>query len=86
MKKLESIWPPADGVKLLIEENILDDTTIDKLVTVLENAAKQAVSDEHKVKFEKAAQTLAKLNHLELTSKHNDQVEIQQLEEMLENM
>ncbi len=86
MQKLESTRPPASGVKLLIEENILDDTMMVKLVKVFENAIQEAEDGVQKEKLEKSVVAIKKLQELEKLSKTQEAQELSQLEGMLNDI
>ena len=86
LEKLGDTWPPAYGMLLLIKENVLDDITIDKLINVLENAAKNATTEKEKTAFQKSIQVIKQINKLEQESKLQDEQEIQALESMLEDL
>lgn len=73
----------AGGLKILAEGNVLDDETIDGLVSIIENAINSVTDDINKEKLEKAKDFLQKLKEAEMDSQKQDQEDINNLDTLL---
>ncbi len=75
----------ARGLKILVEWNVLNDETIDSLVTTFSKAINEAQDEETKEKLNKWKEYLAKLKAIERDQHQKDAKEIEELDKILEN-
>ena len=80
---LKDTWPMAEGIRILVEGNVLDDKSIDGLISIIENAINSVDNELSKEKLEKSKEFLQKLKETELQSQQQDEKDIQQLNELL---
>jgi hypothetical protein len=80
---LQSIWPLARGLKLLIEAKPLDVMVIDLLITTFTETIKTIDDIQQKESLQKATNFLEKVKEQEIKSREQDQKDINELEAML---
>ena len=79
-------FPLARGLKILINGDALDDTTIDTLVNILTKTIDEISDGETKRKLEKSKEFLEKLKNIEQESNLKDEKSIEMLDDMLKNI
>lgn len=86
LETLIDIREPAKGLKLLVENNEMDEATIEKLYNAFKASVKEVVQGVEKEKLEKGILFLEKLKTLEADGKKQDEKDLEELDQMLENM
>jgi len=79
-------FPLARGLKILINGDALDDTTIDTLVNILTKTIDEISDGEAKRKLQKSKEFLEKLKAIEQESNLKDEKSIEMLDDMLKNI
>jgi len=80
---LKDTWPMAEGIRILVEGNVLDDKSIDGLISIIENAINSVDNELSKEKLEKSKEFLQKLKQAELASQGKDTQELNNLDMIL---
>ena len=83
---LQWTWSLAEGLKILVEGNVFDDSTEQALFDILSKAVDEVTDLEAKEKLQKSVAFLQKLKATEMESKKKDEEDIQELDSMLENL
>ena len=89
LKILDTIknnWDMAPGLKILVENNTLDDKTIDTLVSVFRNAAATTQNAQARKALEKWASMIQDLRKKEEVEHEHDLADLAELEEMFKNI
>jgi hypothetical protein len=76
----------APGLKILLENNALDDATIDTLVWVFREAAANTENAQTKQALEKSANMLEDIHEKEAAEHQKDLADLAELEEMFKNI
>lgn len=76
----------APGLKILLENNVLDDKTIDTLVSVFRKAAASTENIQAKQALEKWASIIENLRKKEEVDHEDDLADLAELEEMFKNI
>ncbi len=79
-------FPLARGLKILINGDALDDTTIDTIVNILTKTIDEISDGEVKRKLQKSKEFLEKLKAIEQESNLKDEKSIEILDDMLKNI
>lgn len=83
---LIGIRPLARGLKILVEGNTLDDTTIDNLVDILAKTIENLEDWEVKEKLQKSKNILEKLKEEEEKQHIMDEESLKELEQMIKEI
>ena len=75
----------ARGLRILVEWNALNDTTIDWLVTIFAQAIDEVADAESKELLDKGKTYLQKLKAIEESQHEKDEKWLQELDKMLDN-
>lgn len=86
MSSLEDVWAPAAGIKLLIAEDALDASGIEKLIAIFEQLARESDNTAMQAKFAQSATLLQHYAELEATDKLADAAACEELERMMEQL
>lgn len=89
LKILDTIkdsWDMAPGLKILVENNALDDKTIDTLVWLFREAAANTQNVRAKQALEKWADLIDNLHEKEEVEHKQDLADLAELEEMFKNI
>jgi len=81
---LTGIWPLARGLKILVENNELDDNTTNTLVDVFSATINEILTTEAKEKLQKSKDILEKIKTIEREQHNKDQKEVENLDIMLQ--
>lgn len=76
----------APGLKLLVENNALDDGVIDTLVSVFRQAASQNENQQTQQALERSADVLENIHEKEAIDQQKDIADLAELEEMFKNI
>ncbi len=83
---IKNSWDMAPGLKILVENNALDDRTIDTLVWVFRQAAANTQNVQAKQALEKWASMIEDLHQKEEVEHEHDLADLAELEEMFKNI
>ena len=86
LEALKDTWPMAQGLKLLVQWNVMSDDLINILTDILTTAINEATNEWQKTKLKKWAEFLEKLKKVELEQRKKEEKELSQLDTMLENI
>jgi hypothetical protein len=78
--------PLARGLKILVEGNVLNDTTIDSLVDIFTKTIENINDEEAKEKLEKSKNVLEKIKKIEQEQHLNDEKSLQELDQMIKDI
>ncbi len=78
--------PLARGLKILVDGNALDNTTIDSLVDIFATTIGEINSEEAKEKIEKSKNVLEKIKNIEREQHLRDEKSLEELNQMIENI
>jgi len=78
--------PLAWWLKVLLERNIIDDHTIDALLTIVQSAIKESSSKSQELALSKAQVFLLQLKQMEDQDHLKDMEDIKKLEDILANI
>jgi len=83
---LNGYWVLANGLKILVEGNTLDDATLDGLIDIMTEAIDEVNTNEAKEKLQKSKDILEKLKHIETQQQLNDEHSLHELDTMIQNI
>ncbi len=83
---LTGYWPLARGLKILIDGNALDDTSIDNLVNILAKAIKEIEDNETKEKLQKSKNVLERIQKIEREQHNRDEKSLDELNNMIKDI
>ncbi len=89
LKLFESLgknWEAAKGLKILIERNLLDDTTVDALIQIIKSKVQETSNAIQKEKLDKSVAFLEKLKESESKEYEKDEEYLEQLDNILEEV
>ncbi len=78
-------WPLAAGLKLLVEGDSLDDTTLDTLAGIFKKAVKKVTKEADKEKFERSIEMLQKIKNAEMTHHEKATQADEELDDILDD-
>jgi len=78
--------PLARGLKILVDGNALDDTTIDSIVDIFAKTINELQDSEAKTKLQKSKDILEKLKTIEREQHLHDQKSLDTLDEMIKEI
>lgn len=78
--------PLARGLKILVDGNTLDDTTIDSLVDIFAKTIDSLQDGETKEKLQKSKNILEQLKKIEQESHLRDEKSLEELDQMIQNI
>lgn len=83
---LNGHWVLANGLKILVEGNALDDATLDGLIDIMTEAIDEVTTNEAKEKLQKSKDILEKLKYIETQQQLNDEHSLNELDTMIKNI
>jgi hypothetical protein len=83
---LTNSWSMAKWLLVLVENNVLDDATIDALTTIFKDAIATVKDEVQKQKLQKWLSYLEKIKEQEASEKVTDEKELQDIEKMLADL
>jgi len=86
LDKLSEYRPIARWLKVLLNQDRLDDKQISWLLTIFENTIKEVSDKTKKDKLQKSMDAIKKFQSLEKEQEKKDAKDIQELDKMLENI
>ena len=86
LDSLTGYWSLARGLKILVEGNALDDTTIDSLVDIFAKTIDELQDSEAKTKLEKSKSALEQLKKIEREQHVRDEKSLDELDEMIKEI
>jgi hypothetical protein len=78
--------PLARGLKILVDGNALDDTTIDSLVDIFATTIKDINNKDAKEKIEKSKNVLEKIKNIEREQHLRDEKSLEELDQMIKDI
>lgn len=89
LKVLDAVkdaWDMAPWLKILVENNAIDDKVIDTLVSLFRDVAAKTTNQQAKVALEKSATLVGNLHEKEQIDHEKDLADLADLESMFKNM
>ena len=86
LEALENTWHLAKGLKILVNNNLMDEKILDVLINTFQGAIKTIKDKATKEKLEHASSFLKTLKEQESEEKIKDQKDIENLENILANI
>ena len=83
LNKLESYRPMAKGLKVLLDQDKLDEKTIQGLIAVFEQSIKEATDKKQKDKLQNSLDIIKKI---QASEKEENEKENQNLDQLLDNI
>lgn len=83
---LTGYWPLAKGLKILIDGNALDYTSIDNLVNILAKTIKEIEDNETKEKLQKSKNVLERIQKIEREQHNRDEKSLEELNTMIQEI
>ena len=86
LEALQTTWPLAKWLMILVEANGVNDVIIDLLITTFEESIKGIQDETARETLEKASSFIKVLKEREEEDKKNDELDIQKMETLLASM
>jgi len=83
---LEDKWPIAKWLKILVEWNALDDTSIESLIDIFNKMIEDTKDTETKEKLQKSKNILEQLQKIEREQHLRDEESLKELDKMIEEL
>ncbi len=83
LSELLDVWPMAKDLKVLVEENSLDDKILDALTNIFQEAVQHITDKAQRERLEKSIQILEKIKQRE---KEESEQELNNLDSMLDEI